>query len=168
MLFKWTFSKDNSFSYIQSYLNYENIGWASTYATELKKINLLQKRVVRFMFNEERLFHSRPLLRKVNALDFYWINLYQHLNFTHEVNNQSIFNDLIKKPAYKYLTNCSKSHFCLKNVSINSTKYLISFRGTKLWIEILHEEEKEFEFYLLFQNKIKPKLLMIENETKYF
>ena len=133
-----------------------------------KKINLLQKRVVRFVFCEERLFHSRPLLRKVNALDFYRINLHQHLNFTHKINNQSIFNDLIKKPAYKYPTNQSKSNFCLKNVFLNSTKYLISFRGAKLWIKILHKEEKEFEFYSLFQNQIKPKLLMIENETKYF
>ena len=43
------------FSYIHSYLNYANIAWASTYVTKLKKINLLQKRAVRFVFNEDRL-----------------------------------------------------------------------------------------------------------------
>ena len=64
------------FSYIHSYLNYANIAWASTYVTKLKKINLLQKRAVRFVFNEDRLSHSRPLLRKINALNVYQINLY--------------------------------------------------------------------------------------------
>ena len=63
-----------------------------------KKINLLQKRAVRFVFNEDRLSHSRPLLRKINALNVYQINLYQHLNFMHKFNNQEtarMFNDLI-------------------------------------------------------------------------
>ena len=88
------------FFYIHSYLNYANIAWVSTYVTKLKKINLLQKRAVRFVFNEDRLSHSRPLLRKIDALNVYQINLYQHLNFMHKFNNQEtprIFNDLIKK-----------------------------------------------------------------------
>ena len=58
------------FSYIHSYLSYANITWASTYATKLKK-NLLQKRAVRSVFNEDRLSHSRPFLRKINALNVY-------------------------------------------------------------------------------------------------
>ena len=89
----------------------------------------------------------------------------------HKFNNQEtprIFNDLIKKPVHKYPTNFLKLNFCLKNVSLNTTKYSISFRGPKLWNEILHKEEKELESYSFFQNKIKSKLLMIENETKYF
>ena len=84
------------FSYIHSYLKYANIAWA----TKLKKINLLQKRAVRFVFNEDRLSHSRPLLQKINAYNVYQINLYHYLNFIHKVNNQEmpiIFNDLIKK-----------------------------------------------------------------------
>ena len=89
----------------------------------------------------------------------------------HKFNNQEtprIFNDLIKNWVDRYPTNFSKSNFCLKNVSYNSTKYSISFRSPKLLNEILHKEEKEFESYSLFQNVIKSKLLMIENETKYF
>ena len=104
------------------------------------------------MFNEDRLSHSRRLLRKINALNVYQINLYQHLNFMHKVNNQemsSIFNDLIKRLVNKYLTNFSKSNFCLKT-------------------KILHKEEKDLESYSVFQNQIKSKLLMIENETIHF
>ena len=106
--------KINYFSYIHSYLNYASIAWARTYATKLKKIHLLQKRAIRFVFNENRL---RPLLRKINALNVYQINLYQHLNFMHKVSNQEtprIFNNLIKKPVPKYPRNFSKSNFCLR------------------------------------------------------
>ena len=106
-------------SYIHSYLNYANIAWACTCATKLKKINLLKNRAVPFVFNEGRLSHSRPLLRKMNALNVYQINFYRYLNFMCKVNSQEtprIFNDLIKKPVHKYPTNFSKSNICLKNV----------------------------------------------------
>ena len=66
------------------------------------------------------------------------------------------------------MTNFSKSNFNLKSVSLNSTKFSISFRGPKLWNEILQTEEKELECFSLFQNRIKSKLLKNENETKYF
>ena len=102
------------------------------------------------MFNEDRLSYSRPLLQKINALNVYQINLYQHLNFMHKFNNQEtprIFNDLIKNLVHKYPTHNSKSIFCLKNVSLNSTKYSTSFHGPKLWNEIL--------FTLSKYNKIK-------------
>ena len=49
------------FSDIHSYSNYANFAWAITYVTKLTKINLLQKRALCFVFNEDRLSHSRPL-----------------------------------------------------------------------------------------------------------
>ena len=69
------------FAYIHSYLNYANIAWASTYRTKLKAIYLLQKRALRIVFNENNMTHSRPLLRSLNALNIYQINLFQHLRF---------------------------------------------------------------------------------------
>ena len=40
-----------------------------------KKKKMSQKRAVRFVFNEDRLNHSRPRLRKINALNVYQFNL---------------------------------------------------------------------------------------------
>ena len=96
---------------------------------KLKKIHLLQKRAVRFVFNEYRLSHPRPLLQKISALKVYQINLYQHLNFMHKLNNQEnprIFNDLIKRPVHKYSTNFSKSnfHFKIFLLIVQNTKFL--------------------------------------------
>ena len=52
-----------------------------------------------FVFNEDRLNHSRPFLRRIDALNVYQSIFYQHLNFMHKDNSQEtrrIFNDLIK------------------------------------------------------------------------
>ena len=135
------------FSYIHSYLNYANIAWASTYQTKLKTVHYHQKHAVRIVFNQEKLTHSRPLLRSLNALNVYQINLYQHLNFMHKVSNNVaplIFNDMFKKPSHKYPTNFSHNNFNLKKCSLNCTKYSISFRGPKLWNEFLTPANLKF------------------------
>ena len=52
----------------------------------------------------------------------------------HKVNNQEtprIFTDLIKE-RYINIQQVSKSNFCLKNVSLNITKYSMYFRIPKL------------------------------------
>ena len=76
--------KTNYFSYIHSYLNYANIARASTYFTKLKPIHYQQKQAARIVFGEDRLTHSRPLLRSLNALNIYQINIYQHANFMYK------------------------------------------------------------------------------------
>ena len=126
---------------------------------------------MRIVFNQEKLTHSRPLLRSLNALNAYQINLYQHLNFMHKVSNNVaplIFNGMFKKPSHKYPTNFSHNNFSLKKCSLNSTKYSISFRGPKLWNEFLNTDEKQISSYNLFSRKVKSKLLDTENEVRYF
>ena len=130
------------FNYAYSYLNYANIAWGSTYRTKLKTIYFHQKHAVRIVFNEDKLTHSRPLLRALHALNVYQINL-MHLNFMYKLNtNQlpSIFNDLIKKPEHKYPTKFSKICFSLKAFSLKTTKYAISYRGPKIWNDFFDQK----------------------------
>ena len=118
------------FSYIHSYLNCANIAWVSTYARKLKRAYLKQKHAVRIVFNKDKLTHSKPLFKNLNALNVYQINIYQLLNFMHKfINNQipSIFSDFIKRPNHKYPTNFSQSSFYLKRYSLNSTNYSTYF-----------------------------------------
>ena len=119
-----------SFAYIHSYLNYANIAWASTYQTKLKAIQLLQKCVVRIMFNENNMTHSRSLLRSLGALNVCKINLFQHLRFMYNFNKNEtpiIFNSLIKKPFHKYPTKCSRNSFSLTQ----SLKWLFNKWGKR-------------------------------------
>ena len=121
------------FSYIHSYLNYAKIAWASTYQAKLKAIYYYQKHAAWIVFNQEKATHSMPLLRSLNALNIYQINLYQHLNFMYKASNNVaplIFNDMFKKPLHKYPKNFSHSNFSLKKCSLNSTKYSYFFQRT--------------------------------------
>ena len=116
------------FAYIHSYLIYVNIAWASTYRTKLKTMYFHQKHAVRIVFNEGKLTQSGPLLRSLNALNVYQINLYQHLEFMYKLNKNKApltFNELIKKPFHKYPTKFSENCFSLKVISLKSTKYCI-------------------------------------------
>ena len=114
------------------------------------------------VFNQEKLTYSRPLLRSLNALNVYQINLYQHLNFMHKVSNNVaplIFNDMFKKPSHKYPTNFLHNNFSFKKCSLNSTKYPISFREPKLWNEFLNTSEKQISFQeKLNQNYLTQKM----------
>ena len=67
-------------SYID--LNYANFAWARKQKTKLKMINIKPEHAVRIMFNE-RICHSRPLLKTLNGLNVYQLNIYQNLNFMH-------------------------------------------------------------------------------------
>ena len=76
------------------------------------------KHAVRIIFNENRLCHSRPLLRTFNALNVYQLNIYENLNFMHRLKNDNIpkiFPELIKKP--KYPTKFQKNSFTTKSFS---------------------------------------------------
>ena len=159
-------------SYIHSYLKYANIAWVITYPTNLKRIHLKQKHAARIVYNKDKLSSSKPLLKNLNALNVYQVNIYQHLGFMHKFNNNEtpkVFNNIIKQPEHRYPTNFSKSNFSLKSYSLNNTKYSISFRGPKLWNDIPNKQEKEIQSFPLFiQRKMKIKLLESKNETVCF
>ena len=159
------------FSYIHSFLNYANIAWASTHFTKLKTINYKQKQAARIVFDEDRLCHSRPLLQRLNALNVYQIKLFQHINFMHRLSIDGLpkhFNNTFKKPDHKYPTKFSICNYSLKKHSLKSSKFAVSYRGPKLWNEFLSNEEKKIESQILFQKRLKSKLLDMENELSYF
>ena len=51
------------FSYIPSYINYANLAWTSTYKTNSKKIRSLQKHAPRIVYNKDRYYHAKELIR---------------------------------------------------------------------------------------------------------
>ena len=159
------------FSYIYSYLIYANISWGSTYFTKLKTVNYQQKHAARIIFNQNKLSHSRFLLRSLNTLNVHQINFYQHLSFMYKFKNKQTpktFNDIIDAPVHQYPAKFSKANFSVKQFALRSTKYSISVRGPKIWNEFLSNEEKSIDSHALFLAKIKSLLLYTENERDYF
>ena len=102
--------------------------------------------------------HSRPLLLLLNALNIYQINVFQPLRFMYNfIKNETlaIFNNLIKKPFQKYLTEFSEKNFSFKTFFLSGSKYCISFRRPKVWKDFLINQEREINSYLLFSKNIK-------------
>ena len=105
------------FSYIHSYLNQANIAWASTNPTKLKKIHYLQKQLAQIIFNRDRLCDSRPLLKNLNALNVYQINLHR----IKMGNIPEVFHETIKKPNHKYPTTFSNLNDSIEKYSLKPT-----------------------------------------------
>ena len=68
-----------------SFISYENIAWANTNKTKLEKLFGKQKQVGRIIFNQDRFTHARPLLKTLNGLNVYQINMLQLLFFMHKM-----------------------------------------------------------------------------------
>ena len=107
------------FAYIHSYLNYANIAWASTYRTKLKTIHFYQKHAVRIVFNEDKIILSRPLLRSLNALNIYQINLYQHLAFMYKLNKNKAPLGVTKSMVKLLLFRCRVTNSKLRNIKLH-------------------------------------------------
>ena len=74
---------------------------------KLKRINIKQEDVASIIFNEDRLCHSPPLSKTLNALSIYQLNIYQNFSFVPRLKSNNIpkiFTELIKKPKHKYPT----------------------------------------------------------------
>ena len=105
------------FAYIHLYLNYANTAWASIYRTKLKVNHFHQKHAVCIVSNEDKLTHSRPLLRSLIALTVYQINLYQDLAFMykHDIKKAPLtFSELIEIPFHNISQNSQKAVLVLK------------------------------------------------------
>ena len=63
------------YSYIDSYLNYANLAWDSTYLTNLKKLCSQQKHTIRIVNNKTKFKHTKELFKSANVLNLYKLNI---------------------------------------------------------------------------------------------
>ena len=134
------------FSFIHSSINYANIAWASTNKTNLKKLFEKQKQAARIIYNQDRFTQARPLLKTLNALNVYQINLLQVLLFMHKIKTNSsprIFLHQFQTINHKYATRCPRNNFKEPKRETNYAKYCIHARGPVIWNSFLNETEKK-------------------------
>ncbi len=70
------------YTLIYPYLIYCNTIWSSTYVSNLKRLQILQKRIVRLLTSSSFLAHTAPLFKKLKILDINGINsfLYRYIH----------------------------------------------------------------------------------------
>ena len=163
--------KNIYFSFIQSYLIYANIAWASTNQTKLKKIYSKQKHASRIIFQEDRYTHARPLMKTLNALNIYQINIFQTLVFMFKLKNNmapKVFQNQFKSIQHKYPTKYSLQNFKQPKTISKMTKFSITSRGPELWNNFINNETKLITNISRFKKTIKKQILNFENEIIHF
>ena len=144
--------------FIDNGVNYCNVAWASTTRTNLDKILKKQKHVVCITYNKDKCSHSKPLIRYMNALNIYQINISQVLKFIHKAKhnlNPSVPDNMFTEIHDRYPTRFSKSNFKQLKIISKATRFAISSSGSKIWNNYLHEFEKTILSLLLFPSKLK-------------
>ena len=177
LLYKAKFSlnqkslKSIYFSFIHSYLNYGNVAWASTHQTKLKKLLKFQKHSSRIIYNEDKTTHARPLMKSLNALNIYQINIFQNVLLTFKSRNNlapKLFQEKFKTIKNKYKTRNNSQNVYLPKSINKSSDFKISFRGPLLWNKLLNEECKTSKCLYTVKSKLKKQLLDNDNELHYY
>ena len=95
------------FSFINSYINYANIVWASTCKSKLQRLYRQQKHSARLIHFKDRFTHAKPLLEDMKALNVYELNVFNILCFMYKCKynlSPNVFKDIYKlKPNNKYI-----------------------------------------------------------------
>jgi hypothetical protein len=128
--------------------------WSSTYKTNLKRIFLLQKRIVRILTNSEFRAHTAPLFNELKLLDIYNLNVFYTAKFMFSYHNHLLppsFQNLFvtSHQIHNYNTrNASsyRSYACNTNVK----QFTALFQGPKIW-NSLPDDIKNTESYNCFR-----------------
>ena len=123
------------FSFINYYLNYKNIAWASTNKSKLQALYRHQKYATRVINFKDKFTSAKALLEQINAMTVHEMNIFQTLCFMYVCKNgntPSIFKHInTLNPINKYTTRSRNILFkplCKKNF----TKFKRSYRGPHL------------------------------------
>ena len=117
-----------------------------------------KKQTAQIIFNQDRLTHARPLLKVLNAVNVYQINLLQVLLFMHKIKINSttwIFLHQFETINHKYATAYSRNSSKESKRDTNYAKYYFHARGPVIWNSFLNETEKSTLNHDFFQCKIK-------------
>lgn len=162
------------FAFINSYLNYCNIVWASTYKSKLKKIYNKQKHACRIIFGENKYTSISHRLKEICALNIYQLNIYQTLTFMHRVKNSncpSLFLNQFKNVNHKYHTRYSENAFKIPKANLNAKRFAIRYRGPKLWNSVLSNEMKSHSLVKSekgLKSLLKNFILNLRSAEKHF
>ena len=108
------------------------MAWRSTHKTKLQNIHLKQEHAISFICNKSKFTHTKPLMRSLQVLNVFQINIQKVLVFIHRIKTcsdvPSIFANNFTYPSHRYPTNFSKNNFAIPKylkVTIQNIIYLL-------------------------------------------
>ena len=118
------------YTLVHPYLNYCNLVWGGTYPTHLNHLIVMQKRILRIIFQRSYLDHTNPLffesgILKINDLYKYNLSKFMFLNQNNPIfQNNSNYNTRNQNsliPQFQRLTN---------------TQHSVNFQGPHFWNQL--------------------------------
>ena len=143
------------YSYIQSYLNYANLAWGSTYLTNLKKLRRQQKHAIRIVHNKTKFEHTKELFKSVSVMNLYKLNILSITTFMHRVHTKtspSVFTGSFQMISHLYSTRSLTLNFSKPKLKLTKTKYRISIRDPAIWNDFVEDCLKSIEKKSFFQS----------------
>ena len=138
---------------MHNYVNYCNKAWASTSRAKLDKVLKKQNHAVCIIYNKDKFSHSKPLMRDMNVLNVYQINIFQVLKFMYKSKhklNRTVFDNTLTEIHHQYPTRFSRSNFKQPKIITKTTNFAISSRAPKIWNNYLLDFEKKNYLCLYF------------------
>ena len=125
------------FSLVYPYLFYCNLVWASTYRTNLVRLVILQKRVVRTIAKTNFYAHTDPIFKNLGILKFDDIHLLQLGLFMYSFQNRTLplkfdCKFTLQSQIHSYHTRNSHSYrlpFCRTNIK----QFSVFYQGPKFY-----------------------------------
>ena len=147
-------------SLILPYLNYCNMIWGNNYNSNINDVYIIQKKIIRIIFNKPKLTNTDTLFIQANILKLPILIKYQTCIFMINIyhNNVSPNSSLFNKKIIPYNTrkrNELYTHF----TSTNKCSYTLYIKGPTKWNE-LNDELKEIKTLNKFKNKLKNYLIL--------
>ena len=161
------------FAFIQSYINYASIAWASTNKSKLEPLYRRQKHAIRVINFKDSLTPTAPLFLELKALSIYKLNIYNILCLVYKSLQkscpQSFFNLATKKPPTKY--NLRNEGILFEpTCKTKFSQFSINYRAPHLWNKLILEKNdiSKFEYYPLFKFKLKEYILSLDSIEMFF
>ena len=113
------------YSYIRTYLNYENLSWGSTNRKNIKKLLSQQKHAVQIINNRIRFGHTNELFKSQKILNIYKLNILSVAIFMYQIRNKTVpltFSGSFEKICHGYPTNFSQFNYKIPKTALSKSK----------------------------------------------
>ena len=141
------------------HLIYCNIIWSSTYPTNTRCLQVIQKKMIRLIMKKNRTDHSAPLFKVLNILNFSDLCYYNTLLFVYKS-----LNNLVHSPV-QYQRRIIAAYNIRNPPELyvpfyysQQSKMFVSARGASLWNELMPEIRNSNTVYS-FKYNLKKKIL---------
>ena len=147
---------------IESHLQYCTLLWANSHVTNIRKLQLLQKKAIRIITSSHYIAHTEPLfsmtkLLKLDDLYKYQLGIFMH-KVTHCQLPQNMSSMFLRTDNIHSHQLRNHNAYYIQQIRTNTRKSTINFSGPKFWNTIptnlrqlasIHQFKKKFKALLL-------------------